>query len=343
MSRPFRSARLTATGWEESLCMESGVVPEPGPGQVRVRVEACGVCHRDLIDREGRFPFLQLPITPGHEAVGFVDAVGAGVDRWQEGDRVGTLHRDHCGTCDRCRADETCFCEGAAWVFGLLADGGYASHLLAPEAAPFAMDGEIPAVEAAVLHCAAGSAWRGLVTVGEIGPSDRVLVTGANGGVGAIGVQVAAQMGAHVTALVRNPAQVEFVEGLGADVVVVNDTGDFHKDPAVSPVDLVLEAVGAPTFNASLRSLRTGGRMSVVGNVTTERVPLNLGQLVVRGIRVSGPGGATPDDAAALTRAYREGVFRVPVHAEFPLEEADQAMRLVRSGGLRGRVVLSME
>src|SRR5438105_3233845 len=141
----MQRARLTAAGWDVPLAIESVDTPAPAAGQVLVEIDACGVCHRDLIDRAGGFKFMRLPITPGHEAAGRVVAVGAGVARWKLGDRVATMHRDSCGACDSCRAGETSLCERAAWVLGLLADGGYATHLVAPEAALYSIPADLPA------------------------------------------------------------------------------------------------------------------------------------------------------------------------------------------------------
>ena len=121
-----RRARLLAVGFEEPLVVEYFEPTQPGPGQILIDVQACGVCHRDLIDRAGRFPWMQLPITPGHELAGTVVAVGEGVTRWTIGDRVAALHRDWCGSCTACERGETSLCPSAFHVFGLLVDGGYA-------------------------------------------------------------------------------------------------------------------------------------------------------------------------------------------------------------------------
>src|SRR5262245_18978138 len=193
----MRRARLVETGWERDLAYEPEA-PEPDALEgelVQFEVEACGVCHRDLLDRAGRFPFLRLPITPGHEAVGRVVAVGPAVTRWRIGDRVATMHRDACGPCPACARGDTSLCESASWVLGILADGGYADRLVAPESCLYAVPAALPAAQAAVYHCTFGTAWRGL---GPVAAGERVLVTGANGGVGAAAVQLAARRGAKV-------------------------------------------------------------------------------------------------------------------------------------------------
>ena len=152
-------ARLTEVGWGKDLVHEvsSEALTDPTGNEVLVEVSACGVCHRDLLDRAGRFPFLRVPITPGHEAAGRVVAVGPGVTTFRVGDRVGTMHRDACGACPMCTRGETSLCEGSAWVLGILADGGYARHLRVPESALFAVPEGLSDAGAAVMHCTFGA------------------------------------------------------------------------------------------------------------------------------------------------------------------------------------------
>ncbi|MSP17152.1 MAG: zinc-binding dehydrogenase, partial [Myxococcales bacterium] len=196
-------ARLREIGWDADLEIEVMAGPAAAqPGEIVVAVEACGVCGRDCIDRAGRFAFVQLPITPGHEAVGRVLAIGDGVTEWRVGDRVASMHRDSCGECNACAAGETSLCARAASVLGLLVDGGYARWLAAPSSAFYPMPEAVEPALAAVFHCALGTAWRGL-TRARVREGRRVLVTGANGGVGAAAVQIASRLGADVVALVR--------------------------------------------------------------------------------------------------------------------------------------------
>ncbi len=334
--------RLVEIGFDRDLEPDFEVVetPTPGKGEVLVRVRACGVCHRDLIDRAGRFKFIQLPVVPGHEAAGEVIAVGEGVSLGV-GDRVATMHRDSCGDCPACVAGDVSLCQSAAHVLGILADGGYARLLLVPERTLYPLPQSMSWTDAAVMHCTFGTAWRSLVTAGGLQAGERVLVTGANGGVGAAAVQIAHHLGAHVTAQVRDARHGDFLRELGADRVVVDRDGRVHKQ-GVAGIDLALDCVGSPTLNGALRTLRVGGRVVVVGNISEARTELNVGLLIVFGLRIIGAGGATPDDMAALLAHHAERPFRIPVAETLPLEQADAAQRRVRAGGLQGRLVLEI-
>ncbi len=338
-------ARLNEVGFEKSLAYEVSQEPLPDPegNMVVVDVEACGVCHRDLLDRAGRFPFLRVPVTPGHEVAGRVAAVGGEVTAFRPGDRVGTMHRDACGACASCRRGETSLCEGAAWVLGILADGGYARRLLVPESALFPIPEGLSSAEAAVMHCTFGTAYRGLVRLGGLAAGERVLITGANGGVGAAAVQIAARVGAEVVAAVRDARHRAFLEALGAHHVVVDAGDGIHKHAAVGRVDIAMDNVGAATFNGALRSLRIGGRLVIVGNVTPEKVSVNLGYLITHGLTLRGSSGATRREMTEVFALHRERPFRVSVDRIMPLSRADEAQRLVLAGGLEGRVVLAPE
>jgi D-arabinose 1-dehydrogenase-like Zn-dependent alcohol dehydrogenase len=333
----MRRVRLVEKGWQRELSYEPEAADPPAPTGplVLIQLEASGVCHRDLIDRAGRFAFMQFPITPGHEGVGRIVAVGDAVTRWKVGDRVATMHRDSCGQCEACQRNEPSLCASAAFVLGILADGTYASHLLAPESALFAVPDHLPAAQAAVYHCTFGTAWRG---IGRVAPGQRVLVTGANGGVGVAAVQLAARMGAEVIAQVRHERHVDDVGQLGAKEVVVDDGATLHKK--VRGIDVAVDCVGQPTFNGALRTLRLGGRIVAIGNVVDERVALNLGYIIVNALHVVGSSGASPADMAGLLDFAETHSLSLPIADELPLSAAEEAQRRVRAGGLWGRVVM---
>ncbi len=338
-----RRARLTAVGWETDLVIESAADdPSPPAGsEIRVAVEACGICYRDIIDRDGRFPFIRIPITPGHEAAGRVIALGPDAKDFRVGDRVASMHREFCGHCRACASGSPSLCEFGASLFGLTIDGGYASELVAPERAFYALPATLPAPEAAILHCTFGTAYRGLARLGELRSGGSVLVTGANGGVGNAAVQVAKRLGAEVIAVVRNEKHVPHLMRLGADRVIVDAGAGFHKQIA-QPVDVALDCVGPPTFNSALRSVRSGGTVVVVGNVAADRPQLNLGYVVTRGVRICGSAGAARHDMAELLELHARWPLSICIQERLPLERADYGQRRLRSGGLEGRLVIDL-
>ena len=314
---------MDALGWDEPMVAEEQPDPSAPTGtDVVVAVEACGVCHRDLIDRGGGIPFMKLPITLGHEATGRVLAIGPDVTRWQPGDRVATLHRDSCGTCDQCRDGEDTLCPNGFHALGIVADGGYATHLTLPERALFAIPDSLPIAEAAILNCTYGTAFRGL-RAGGCAPGRTVVIVGASGGVGSAAVEVAARMGARVVAVIRDAGRRDYVTALGANAVVVDEGGGFHKIDETADADVVLDCVGEPTMNASLRSLRLGGTVVVIGNIVPEkRLSLNLGLVIVKALHMIGSSGASPRDMADLLDLRGDQPFAMTLH-EVPLDEAE--------------------
>ena len=330
---------MNELGWDAPMVVEDQPdPPAPTGNQVVVEVEACGVCHRDLIDRSGGIPFMTVPITLGHEAAGRVLAIGPDVTRWQPGDRVATLHRDSCGTCDRCREGEDTLCQNGFHVLGIVADGGYASHLSLPERALYAMPEDVPTAEAAILNCTYGTAFRGLRS-GGCGPGRTVVITGASGGVGSAAIEVASRMGARVVAVIRDAGRRDYVTELGAHAVVVDPGDAFHKVPETANADMVLDCVGTPTLNSSLRCVRLGGTVIFVGNITQERLSLNVGLVIVKALRIIGSSGASPRDMADLLELRGDRPFTMTLR-ELPLTEAEEAHRRLREGGVPGRLVL---
>ena len=330
---------MNELGWDAPMVVEDQPdPPAPTGDQVVVEVEACGVCHRDLIDRGGGIPFMTVPITLGHEAAGRVLAIGPDVTRWQPGDRVATLHRDSCGTCDRCREGEDTLCQNGFHVLGIVADGGYASHLSLPERALYAMPEDVPTAEAAILNCTYGTAFRGLRS-GGCGPGRTVVITGASGGVGSAAIEVASRMGARVVAVIRDAGRRDYVTELGAHAVVVDPGDAFHKVPETANADMVLDCVGTPTLNSSLRCVRLGGTVIFVGNITQERLSLNVGLVIVKALRIIGSSGASPRDMADLLELRGDRPFTMTLR-ELPLTEAEEAHRRLREGGVPGRLVL---
>src|SRR5205823_13421646 len=190
-------------------------IPEPQTGWVRIKVQACGICHSDSLVKDGTWPGIQYPRIPGHEIIGIVDAVGSGVAGWTTGQRVGVgWHGGHCGYCDSCRRGDFVTCRIAAQIPGLTYDGGYADFMVAPAGALALIPAELSAVEAGPLMCAGITTYNSLRNSGAR-PGDVVAVLGI-GGLGHLGVQFAAKMGFKTVAIARGQDKEPLTRQLGA-------------------------------------------------------------------------------------------------------------------------------
>src|SRR6266566_3139763 len=207
-------------------------IPEPGAGSVRIKVQACGICHSDSLTKEGTYPGIQYPRVPGHEVAGVVDAVGTGVAGWKPGQRVGVgWNGGYCGHCDYCRRGEFFACV-TGQVTGISFDGGYAEYLIAPASAVALMPADLPAAEAAPLMCAGLTTFNALRNAGAR-PGDVVAVLGL-GGLGHLGVQYAAKMGFKVVGIARGRDKEPLARKLGAAVYVDSQA----QDPAAELLKL---------------------------------------------------------------------------------------------------------
>jgi acryloyl-coenzyme A reductase len=323
--------KLELTEWER---------PTPGPGHAVVRVRAAGVCHRDLLDRQGKYPFMRRPVVTGHEFAGEITDLGANTE-FAVGDRVVAMHRAPCGQCDECRRGEETRCTRALASFGLTIDGAYAEYVAAPAGALVPLPREIPFEQAAFLHCTAGVALRALRHQARLQAGETVLVTGASGGVGVHALQIARILGARVVALTSHAEKAESLRALGADDVIVAK-GEFHREvlARTGGADVALELVGAPTFNSAMRSLRVGGRIVVVGNVTAERVEVNPGWVILREVALFGSSGASRRDVTDVLDWVVRGRLKPVVAATLPLAEARAAQERLARQSVIGRIVL---
>jgi D-arabinose 1-dehydrogenase-like Zn-dependent alcohol dehydrogenase len=339
----MRAIVIREPGDVSKLELSDVKLSEPGPKQVKLKVAGCGVCYRDLVDRMGGYPFMRRPVTTGHEFAGTITAVGSDVGEWRVGDRVAVTHRPPCGDCVACKSGEETRCIGSPLMYGLTADGGYAEEALAWSASLVRVPDGLALEEAAFLHCTAGVALRALRHQARLRAGEWVVVTGATGGVGVHAVQVARILGAKVIAITSNPAKVDALRALGVEEVVVSGDGKFNKEVLQKTgggADVALELVGAPTFNGSLRSLRSGGRLALVGNVTQERVDVNPGYLIVREIEVAGSSGASRADLAEVFGWAAAGKLKPVVADRYKLDDAPAAQERLAKKGVVGRIVL---
>lgn len=314
-------------------------IPEPGPGAVRVKVQACGVCHSDVMVRTGDFPGLQYPRVPGHEVVGMVDAVGPGVSGWKVGQRVGVgWQGGYCGYCDSCRRGEFIVCETVTRVTGFTYDGGYADYMLAWTSALARVPDDLSPIDAAPLMCAGVTTYNALRNAGAR-PGDLIAVLGL-GGLGHLGVQYAARMGFNTVAIARGRDKEGLARELGARTYIDNQ--------AQNPADALRKLGGA---KAILATAPNSEAMSAV--IPGLRVD---GVLLV--IAVSGAMQVSPADLIAARRVVQGSYSGTSIDAQdtlafsmlsgvrsrnevFPLERAGEAYDRMLSGKARFRVVLT--
>ncbi len=312
-------------------------IPEPGPGQVRVRVQACGVCHSDSVTKEGYFPVV-YPRVPGHEVVGLVDAVGDGVTQWSKGQRVGLgWYGGHCGKCEPCRRGEFILCQKMS-IAGISYDGGYADYLVAPAEALAAIPESLSSAEAGPLLCA------GITTFNSLRNSvaraaDRVAILGM-GGLGHLGVQFAAKMGFETIAIARGADKAKFAHELGAHHYIDSTSGDVAQElQKLGGAKVILATVtDADAMTAALGGLRYDGQFLVVG-VPPSPLPVQVGSLVMQRQSIQGwPSGTAVDSEDTLRLSALSGIR--PLIEKYSLDQAAEAYDRMMSGKARFRVVI---
>ncbi len=315
-------------------------VPEPAPTEVRIDVDACGVCHSDAFVVEGGFPGVSYPRVPGHEVVGQVDAVGEDVTAWDEGDRVGAgWHGGHCFTCDPCRRGDFLQCENAE-ITGLTFDGGYAEYTTVPAEALAAVPGDLSAVDAAPLLCAGVTTYNALRN-SDARPGDTVAVVGV-GGLGHLGVQYAHAAGFETVAISRSPEKRELALDLGADHFV-NAT---ERDPAEALQELggarvvLSTAPSADAIESVLGGIGIDGDVVIVG-IPGEPVPTDVQHLVATCGSVSGWGsGHARDSQDTLEFSSLREI--TPVAETFDLDDVGEAYDQMMENEARFRAVLDL-
>jgi NADPH:quinone reductase-like Zn-dependent oxidoreductase len=340
----MRAVALEQTGPAENLQLKELPLPTVDSGSVLLRVRACSVAYRDVVDRSGRLPFMKLPVILGHEFAGEVVAVGADVTRWKVGDRVVNLHRNFCGACAHCTEGDERRCMSNMEAFGVTVDGGYAEYCRAGERALEALPDSISYTDAASVMGAMAVAYENLVEVAGVGPSSTVLITGASGGVGSNAVQIAHSMGCTVYAVTRNADKVPFLEKLGADHVIVASDGRFHKAVMAKTggagVDASLDCVGTPTLNSSLRSLRPGGSVVVIGNIDGQPFSMNPGLVILKSLRILGSAGVSRDSLVTVLGRVAQGDWSPQIDRIGGLVDIIGFHGLLEAGGACGRLVV---
>jgi D-arabinose 1-dehydrogenase-like Zn-dependent alcohol dehydrogenase len=315
-------------------------IPSPNAGQVRIKVKACGVCHSDVLTKEGSLPGIQYPRIPGHEVAAVIDEVGAGVSAWKKGQRVGVgWHGGHDNTCRECRRGDFRNCRNGQ-ICGISYDGGYQQYMVAPVEALVAIPDSLKDAEAAPLLCAGITTYNSIRHSGAM-PGDLVAVQGI-GGLGHLGIQFANKFGYNVVAIGRGPENGALAKKLGANVYI--DSQSTKPAEALQKLGgaqvIVATAPSSKAMSELIDGLGPNGKLMVVG-AAADPIEVTPVQLIFGSRAVQGWAAGTPADSEdTLHFAELTGVR--PMIETYPLEKAAEAYARMMSGKAEFRVVLTM-
>ena len=334
----MRVAQISKSGTDFEIVERD--IPEPDSGHVRIKVQACGVCHSDVLTKDGLWPGIQYPRVPGHEVVGTVDEVAAGVSAWEKGQRVGVgWHGGHDNTCRECRRGDFRNCRNQK-IAGISYDGGYQEYMVAPAEALVAIPDTLSDVEAAPLLCAGITTYNALRHSGAL-PGDLVAVQGI-GGLGHLGIQFANKFGYKVAAIGRGPENAGLAKKLGASVYIdsqaTNAAGELRKLGGAQAI--MATAPSSKAMSALIDGLGPNGKLMVIGAAfdPIEVTPIQL----ISGCRtIQGWAAGTPADSEDTLR-FAELTGVRPVIETYPLEKAGEAYARMMSGKAEFRVVLTV-
>ena len=315
-------------------------IPQPGPGHVRIRVQACGVCHSDVLTKEGGWPGLVYPRVPGHEVAGVIDEAGPGVTHWKAGQKVGVgWHGGHDGTCLACRRGDFVNCASSK-VTGLSYDGGYQEYMVAPVDAVARMPESLDAADAAPLMCAGITTFNALRHSGAL-PSDLVAIQGM-GGLGHLGIQFAQRFGYQVVAIGRGPEKAVLAKKLGASEYIdsgrANAAAELQKRGGARVI--LATAPSSKAMASLVAGLGVNGKLMVVG-AAPDPIEVTPAQLIFGTRSIQGWASGIPTDSEDTLR-FAELTGVRPMIEKYRLEQAGEAYARMMSGKAQFRVVLTM-
>lgn len=335
---PMKAAQISRPGGDFELVERE--VPRPGAGEVRIKVQACGICHSDVLVKDGAWPGIQYPRVPGHEVVGILDDLGPGVAEWKLGQRVGVgWHGGRDGTCRYCRRGEFGSCQNLK-IPGISYDGGYQQYMLAPVEALASVPDTLDAAEAAPLLCAGLTTFNALRHSGAC-PGDLVAVHGI-GGLGHLAIQYANKCGYKVAAIGRGSQNEALAKQLGAKVYIDSSASDAAAElQKLGGAQVILTtAPSSKAMSAVIDGLAANGRLMVIG-VAFEPIEVTPVQLISGTRAVQGWLTGTPTDSEDTLEFSELTGVRAMIET-YPLEKAGEAYARMLSGEAKFRVVLTM-
>ena len=335
---PMKVAQISKPGGDFQIVERQ--VPAPDAGQVRIKVQACGVCHSDVLTKEGLWPGIQYPRIPGHEVVGIIDEVGAGVSEWTIGQRAGVgWHGGHDGTCTSCRRGDFGNCQNMK-IAGISYDGGYQQYMVAPMEALAAIPESLNDAEAAPLLCAGVTTFNALRHSGAL-PSDLVAVQGI-GGLGHLGIQFASKFGYKVAAIGRGSENAALAKNLGASLYIDSKAANAAEElQKLGGARVILAtAPSSKAMSELIDGLGPNGKLLVIG-ADFEPIEVTPIQLITGSRTIQGWASGTPTDSEDTLR-FAELTGVRPMIETYPLEKAGEAYARMMSGDAQFRVVLTM-
>src|ERR1700724_95460 len=335
---PMKAAQIPKPGADFQIVERE--VPKPGAGHVLIKVQACGVCHSDLFTKEGAWPGIEYPRVPGHEVVGVIDEIGAGVTVWKNGQRIGVgWHGGHDGTCLACRRGDFRNCQNLK-IPGISYDGGYQQYMLVPVEALVAIPESLSDVEAAPLLCAGITTYNALRHSGAL-PGDLVAVQGI-GGLGHLGIQFANKFGYKVAAIGRGSENAAVPKKLGASLYIdskaTNAAQELQKMGGAQVI--LATAPNSKAMSELIDGLGPNGKLMVIG-ATFDPIEVTPPQLIFGSRTIQGWAAGTPADSEDTLRFAELSGVR-PMIETYPLEKAAEAYARMLSGKAEFRVVLTM-
>jgi D-arabinose 1-dehydrogenase-like Zn-dependent alcohol dehydrogenase len=343
----MRAIVVRQAGGIEHMHLEEVPEPEMRPNDVMIRVEACGVCFHDVVTRNGTMRRgVEIPFIPGHEVSGTVVKVGPRVLDFKPGDKVCTAQRRHiCGRCGHCRTGNETSCEEREFLGDAGLNGGYAELVCVEDDNVALIPEGVAFDEAAIVACAIGTELNAIRDVAQIKAGERVLVSGAGGGLGIHGIQLARLSGGIVYAVTTSPEKADLIREYGAHHVVVVERGaDFSKQLMEMTnrrgMDVVIDNVGSVLFEPTRRSLGMGARWIFIGQLTGDFVQLNPAQLFFKNVSIKSAKSTTREQLRDSLELVANGMVRPVIQDRWPLERAPEAHALVESGRTTGRILL---
>ena len=347
MTQTMRAVVVDVPGGPEVMRLCDVPIPEMRPTDVLIRVESCGVCFHDVVTRNGVLRRgIKMPVIPGHEVSGVIEKIGPHVFGFKPGDRVTTTQSRHiCGHCTYCRSSRETSCNDREFLGDIGLNGGYAEFVAVQQDGVCHIPQGVSFNQAAITSCAIGTELNAVRDVGKVKMGEKVLVTGAGGGLGVHGIQLARLAGAYVIAVTSSTEKQKIILENGAHEVLLVERGeDFSgavkEATGGNGVDVVIDNVGSPTFEATRRSLAMGARWIFVGQVTGDFVKLNPAQLFMRDISILSAKSTSKRQLQDALDLVARGDIKPVITGEMSIENAAQAHSDVEAGRSTGRIIL---